>query len=217
MTPRIQKAATSAPRWAIYALGLVPALWLIFAAFTNRLGPDPVKTLENQLGEWAIWFLIAGLAVTPLLRLASINLLKYRRALGLVAFAYVVLHLTTYLLLDRALDGSAVVADLLKRPYIMVGAGAFLLLVPLAVTSNDGLIRKLGPARWRKLHKLVYPAAVLATLHYLMLVKTWRLEPLVYLALVLTLLALRRLPKRSARASRQGRSCKATSTTSLPV
>lgn len=199
MTPRIQKAATWAPRWAVYMLGLAPAAWLVFAAFTNRLGADPVKTLENQLGEWAIWFLIIGLAFSPLRRFASLNLMKYRRAVGLIAFAYVALHLTTYLVLDRWLDVAEIIEDILKRPYIMIGMTAFLLLLPLAITSNDAVIRRLGAADWKRLHKLVYPATVLAALHYVLLTKTWQFEPIAYLIIIVALIASRKLPQRRSR------------------
>ncbi len=194
-TPRIQKAATWAPRWLVYALGLAPAAWLVVAGLTNRLGVDPVKTLENQLGEWAIWFLILGLAVSPLRRLTGLNLMKYRRALGLIAFAYVLLHLTTYVVLDRWLNMAEIVEDVLKRPYIMAGMAAFLLLLPLAVTSNDALVRRMGAPGWRRLHKLAYPACVLGALHYVLLTKTWAFEPIAYLLLILALILLRKLPK----------------------
>jgi len=196
------KLWTAAPDWAFYAIGSIPAAYYIAAAFANSLGPDPAKALEHALGEWALRFLILGLAITPMMRLARINLVKYRRAIGLTAFAYVVLHLATYLALDLQFDWGAIGKDIIKRPYITIGMAAFALLVPLAVTSNNASIRRLGTAGWRKLHKLVYAAALLGAVHYLMLVKAWPPEPIIYLGIVVALLALRFVrPARRARAA----------------
>lgn len=185
------KLWTAAPEWAVYAVGLVPAADLFVRAFSNALGADPLRILENGLGEWALRFLILGLAVTPLMRLARINLVKYRRALGLVAFIYVVLHLGVYLVLDKQFFWGEIGADIVKRPYITIGMAAFVLLVPLAVTSNRLSIRKMGAAGWRKLHRLVYPAVLFGAVHYLLLVKAWPPEPIIYLVIVVGLLALR--------------------------
>ena len=194
------KLWTAVPEWAVYPIGLIPAADLIWRALTNALGTDPLRVLENGLGEWALRFLILGLAVTPLMRFARINLVKYRRALGLVAFIYVVLHLTTYLVLDKQFFWGEIGKDILKRPYITIGMAAFLMLVPLAVTSNKLSIRKLGTTGWRKLHWLVYPAVLFGALHYLLLVKAWPPEPIIYLAIVVALLGVRRLkPARRAR------------------
>jgi sulfoxide reductase heme-binding subunit YedZ len=196
------KLWTAAPEWAVYAIGLVPAVDLFVRAFSNALGADPLRVLENGLGEWALRFLILGLAVTPLLRFARINLVKYRRALGLVAFIYVVLHLSVYLALDKQFFWGEIGKDIIKRPYITVGMAAFLMLVPLAVTSNRYSIRKLGSAGWRNLHRLVYPAVLCGAVHYLLLVKAWPPEPIVYLVIVLALLGVRRIrPARRARAA----------------
>ena len=134
------KLWTAAPDWAVYLVGLVPAAYYVFAAFTYSLGPDPAKALEHALGEWALRFLILGLAITPLMRLARINLVKYRRAIGLTAFAYVVLHLATYLALDLQFDWGAIGKDIVKRPYITIGMAAFLMLVPLAATGLVALM-----------------------------------------------------------------------------
>ena len=191
---------TILPDWVVYAVGVIPAAYYFGAAFSNVLGPDPLKVLEHALGEWALRLLILGLAVTPLLRFARINLVKYRRAVGLTAFAYVVLHLAVYLALDMQFDWSAIGKDILKRPYITIGMAAFVALVPLAVTSNTASIRRLGTAGWRNLHKLVYPAVLFGALHYLMLVKAWPPEPTVYLLIVTALLAVRRIkPARRTR------------------
>ena len=179
------------PVWLVYALGFVPAVAYFSLGVMDRLGADPLKVLERELGEWALRFLIAGLTVTPLRQALGINLLRYRRAIGLLAFYYAGLHLLTYMVLDQGLDWAAIWADILKRPYITVGMASFLLLVPLAATSNNASIRRLGAQAWGRLHKLVYLAAAGGAAHYVLLVKSWPLEPLVYAALVAALLAYR--------------------------
>lgn len=190
---RYAKILTALPRWAIYLLGLLPAVYYIERAVSNKLGADPLAVLENALGEWALIFLIAGLCITPVMRMTRINLIKYRRPIGLLAFTFIVLHFTTYLVLDRQLNFWEIWTDIVKRPYITIGTAAFLLLIPLAVTSNDRSVRKLGTQTWRKLHKLVYVAALGGALHYILLVKSWPLEPIIYLFLVVGLLGLRLL------------------------
>lgn len=178
-------------RWAIYVLGLTPAVWTFYMGITDQLGADPLKVLERSLGDWALRFLIAALAVTPLRDLTGINLLRYRRAVGLLSFYYALLHLTTYLVLDQVLDLSAIWADILKRPYITIGMLSFAILVPLAVTSNNAMIRRLGGATWSRLHRWVYVAAAAAAVHYLLVVKSWPMEPIIYAAIVALLLAYR--------------------------
>jgi sulfoxide reductase heme-binding subunit YedZ len=179
------------PRLAVYVLGLVPAVWWFDLAVTNRLGADPMRELEHALGLWALRFLVASLMITPLRQVAWLNLLRYRRALGLLAFYYAVLHLTTYLVLDQALDLRAIIADILKRPYITIGMTCFVILVPLAITSNNAMVRRLGGKAWTKLHRLVYLAAILAVLHFLMSVKSWPVEPVTYAGIVAFLLGYR--------------------------
>ena len=177
------------PAWPIYLGSLGYAGWLLWLGISDRLGAEPVKALEHALGEAALYLLVAGLAITPLRRLVGINLLKFRRAIGLACFFFVVMHLLTWAVRDvQRLD--RVWADIVKRPYITVGMAALLLMIPLAVTSNNWSMRRLGPA-WRKLHLLVYPAAVLGAVHYLMLVKGIQLRPILFLILILGLLALR--------------------------
>jgi sulfoxide reductase heme-binding subunit YedZ len=189
LTQAINQGARRVPTWVLYIVGGVPPIWLFIAGLTGGLGVDPVKAMEHQMGEWALWLLIAGLCITPLRRFAGINLLRFRRAIGLLAFFYIVGHLLVWLVLDVQIL-SQIWRDILKRPYITIGMGAFVLLIPLAVTSNNFSIRKMG-ARWRQLHKLVYLAAVLGAVHFVMLVKGFQYEPLIYLAVVLALLALR--------------------------
>ncbi|MBV9566952.1 MAG: protein-methionine-sulfoxide reductase heme-binding subunit MsrQ [Hyphomicrobiales bacterium] len=178
------------PRVLVYLVGFIPAVWWFELGVTDRLGADPMKALEHALGLWALRFLVASLAVTPLRQLAGINLIRYRRALGLLAFYYVVLHLTTYLVLDQGLDLSAIIADVLKRLYITIGMAGFIILVPLAITSNNLAIRRLGAQAWNRLHRWVYFVAILAVLHFLLSVKV-PVEPLFYAALVGTLLGYR--------------------------
>lgn len=179
------------PAGAAYGIGLLPLGWLVWRAITGDLGVDPVKTLEHRLGLLALQFLVAGLCVTPLRRWAGLNLIRYRRAIGLVAFLYAVLHLAVWLSLDLQFRWAEIGTDLTRRPYIVVGMAALLLMVPLAVTSNDASLRRMGAAGWRRLHQLVYVLVPLAALHFLMVVKAWPWEPILYLLAALALVGLR--------------------------
>ncbi|WP_112662609.1 protein-methionine-sulfoxide reductase heme-binding subunit MsrQ [Microvirga flavescens] len=179
------------PKIALYVIGFIPAVWLFYQGVNDRLGADPMRYLEQALGLWALRFLIATLMVTPLRQLFNVNLLRYRRALGLLTFYYAVLHLTTYLVLDQGLDWAAIGGDIVKRPYITIGMATFVILIPLAVTSNNASIRRLGGQAWARLHKLVYVAAIGAALHFLLVVKSWPMEPIVYAAIVAVLLGYR--------------------------
>lgn len=177
--------------WGLYALGLVPAAWTFYLAVSDQLGADPLKVLERSLGLWALRFLVLGLAITPLRRFGGLNLIRYRRTLGVLAFLYALLHVVVYVWLDQSLDLTAILKDIWKRPYITIGLLAFLILIPLAVTSNATMIKRLGAAAWQKLHRWVYLAAAAAAVHFVMLVKTWQAEPLIYAAIVAALLTLR--------------------------
>jgi methionine sulfoxide reductase heme-binding subunit len=188
-------------RRAIYILGAIPAVWLFYAGFTDQLGADPVRALEKQLGILALRFLIIGLAITPLWRIGGPNLVRYRRAIGLLAFFYASLHLFTYLWFDQNMNLSAIGRDILKRPYVTVGFAAFLILVPLAITSNNAMIKQLG-SRWNLLHKGVYLAVPLAAAHFIMLVKRWPPEPLIYASIVALLLGFRLVVALRKRAQR---------------
>lgn len=189
MIKRINKSLARVPAWLLYAVGFVYAAWLFWQGFTGALGPNPVEALEHAYGDTALYLLIAGLAVSPLRDHLKLNFMKFRRAIGVTCFFFVLAHLTVWAVLDvQALD--RVWADILKRPYITVGMAGFALLLPLAITSNNWSVRTLGPA-WRKLHLLVYPAALLGALHYVMLAKGWQLKPLVFLVIVAGLIALR--------------------------
>ncbi|BDY14043.1 MULTISPECIES: protein-methionine-sulfoxide reductase heme-binding subunit MsrQ [Sulfitobacter] len=193
MIDRLNTIARRVPTWVVYIVGLLPIPWLLFQAQTGGLGAEPIKALEKELGLLALQLLIAGLAITPARRYLRLNLIKFRRALGLLAFIYVSLHLLVWLVLDVGIL-SQIWADILKRPYITIGMAGFACLVPLAATSNNFSIRKLG-ATWRKLHRLTYLAAILAGVHFIWLVKGFQIEPLLYMAAILALLVLR-LPKR---------------------
>jgi len=189
LTDRLNRTLRKLPVWPLYLAAPLPAAWFLYLGLTGGLGAEPIKALEHALGELGLQLLIATLAVTPLRRYAGLNLIKFRRALGLIAFFYIALHLAVWLFLDVQ-DPARIWADLVKRPYITIGMAGFALLVPLALTSNDWSVRKLG-RRWRSLHKLTYTAVVLGAVHFVMLVKGWQLEPLIYLAVLLGLLALR--------------------------
>lgn len=191
------------PSWPVYLLGAIPGVAVFAMAVTDNLGADPAKALERELGEWALRLIILGLAITPLRQAFGINWLRYRRAVGLLAFFYVLAHLVTYILLDQALDWAAIWADILKRPYITIGMLGFLLLLPLAITSSNTMIRRLGGVRWRRLHRLVYPAAIAGSVHFLLLVKSWPPEPIIYAAIVLALLGWRLLPRHGRTAPAQ--------------
>jgi methionine sulfoxide reductase heme-binding subunit len=184
-------ALPQVPKILVYIVGFIPAVWLFYAGTTDQLGADPMRRLEQELGEWAFRFLIATLAVTPLRQLFSLNLLRYRRAIGLLAFYYALLHLVTYTVLDQGLDLAAIGADIVKRPYITIGMATFVILVPLALTSNNLSIRRMGGQAWARLHRLVYLAAIGAALHFILVVKSWPPEPLVYAAIVTVLLGYR--------------------------
>lgn len=194
----INRAVRWVPTWSIYLASLGYTGWLFWLGVTNQFGPDPVKAIEHQLGEVALYLLVVGLIITPLRQMAGINFLRFRRAIGLACFFFVTMHLLTWAILDVQ-QLNRVWADIVKRPYITVGMVGFALLLPLAVTSNDRSIRKLGAAAWGRLHKLVYPAAVMGAVHYVMLVKGWQIRPLFFLAIIVGLVLwryARKLPTR---------------------
>ncbi len=195
---RINTALGRVPPWLLYIVSVVPPAWFLYLGMTGGLGVEPIKELEHRLGELALQLFIVTLAVRPLREWIGVNLMKHRRALGLITFFYVLLHLLVWLVLDVGIL-SEIWADIVKRPYITVGMAAFALMIPLAITSNNLSLRKMGPKRWRGLHKLTYPAAVLGALHYVMLSKGFQIEPLVYLGVTLLLLIARlRMPRRAA-------------------
>ncbi|HYW02967.1 MAG TPA: protein-methionine-sulfoxide reductase heme-binding subunit MsrQ [Gammaproteobacteria bacterium] len=186
-----------------FVLCLLPALAMVLDAATGHLAVNPIQELINRTGLWAVRLLLVTLAVTPLRRLPRMGwLIRLRRMLGLYAFFYALAHLLVYLVLNQGLVPALILADL-GRPYILAGYAAVALLIPLAVTSTDGMMRRLG-RRWKRLHRLVYPAAILAVAHYLMLVKLDLRPPLTYAGLLALLLGWR-LVRYAARRLRRHR------------
>ena len=173
-------------------LVLIPLVILGIDIVTGGLGVEPVEAGIRRTGWWALTLLVATLAVTPLRRITGWNqLIEARKPLGLAAFGYACLHLFGYVVVDQWFGWTYIVEDILERPFITAGFTTFLLLLPLALTSTKGAIRRLGGRRWRRLHRLIYPASLLGVLHYFWLVKADTRPPLLYAAIVVVLLALR--------------------------
>ena len=209
-------------RWilkpAAFLASLGPLAWLVWAIETGNLSPNPLSDITNETGVWALRFLCITLAITPLRRMTGWNaLVRFRRMTGLFAFFYGTLHFITYSYFDRFLslidypDGvlswdtarrlsASVVEDIGKRPFITVGFTAFVLLIPLAITSTDGMVRRLGFARWKRLHRLIYVVAVLGVVHFVWRVKSDLRQPLIFAGVLALLLAIRSL--RWARATK---------------
>lgn len=181
----------------IFLLCLLPAVQLGWLAWAGQLGANPVETLQHETGEWALRLLWITLAMTPLRKLIGKPWpIRIRRMLGLYAYFYMCLHFASYVVFDLELDFGALSEDILKRTWITVGFACWLLLLPLAITSTNGWQRRLG-RRWKKLHRLIYPAAILAALHFLWQEKVLAVEPLVYAAILAALLLLRVKRKRN--------------------
>ena len=184
-------------RYQIFKIGLsivslLPAIALTLGAINDELGANPIEVLTRDTGEWALRFLLITLAVSPLrLSVGWHFLAAVRRMLGLYSFFYAVIHMLLYLWLDQFFDLSDIIEDVIERPFITVGFISFLALIPLALTSNDGMIKRLGTQRWNKLHRLVYYIAIGGVVHFYMLVKKDITEPLVYIALLAVLLGIR--------------------------
>jgi sulfoxide reductase heme-binding subunit YedZ len=191
----------------IFLASLVPLAWLLCGAlgwFGASLGVDPVKQLEHEFGKTALNFLLLTLLVTPVKDLAGLpQVLRLRRMLGLFAFFYVVLHFTVYLVLDLELNFRTLFADIAKRPYITIGFTALLMLIPLAVTSTNRMMRRLG-RRWQKLHRLIYVIAVLGVWHFYWQVKRDVREPLIYVGVLAVLLGYRWLRAQARATSKSG-------------
>jgi methionine sulfoxide reductase heme-binding subunit len=176
----------------LYLAALMPLAWLLFALLTGRVMGDQVKFMQHVTGDTILTCLMLTLSVTPLRRLTGWNeIIRVRRLIGLTAFWYACLHLTTYLVFDQSLSMSEILKDIVKHPWVLVGFTAFLCLVPLAITSTTGWVRRLGGKRWQRLHRLVYVAAAAGVLHYLWLVKKDVRLPLLYGAVLLVLLGSR--------------------------
>lgn len=198
--PAVRTAAPAAKtNWikpakvAVFLGGVYPLARIVLLGFTGGLGANPIEFITRSTGLWTLVFLCITLAVTPVRRLTGLNaLLRFRRMLGLFAFFYVALHFTTYIWFDKWFDVFAILKDIAKRPFIMVGFAAFVLLIPLAITSPKAMVRKLG-RRWQTLHKLIYPIAALAILHFWWMKagKHDLILPKIYGAIVVVLLAWR--------------------------
>lgn len=199
-----------AAKWApardkvfVFAACLGPLAWLVWAVFADALGANPIEAITRFLGDWALRFLLLTLTLTPLRRFSGWALVaRWRRMIGLFAFTYACLHMLSYVGLDQFFAWSVLWRDLVKRTYITLGMAAFLLLLPLAVTSTNAMIKRLGGARWRRLHLLVHPAAGLAVAHHFLMVKADVAEPLIHGAVLATLWAARPLSRRWAKRRR---------------
>lgn len=192
LSATINGALRKFPAWPLYISAAAYTAWEFWRAVTQQ-GPylvEPINVLERTYGEIALILLVAGLLVTPLRQWTGVNLIKFRRAIGLCAFFFVLAHFLVFAVLDVQSLGR-VWTETVKRPYVTVGMLAFVLLIPLAVTSNNLAIRKMGAAAWRQLHKLSYVAVILGALHYLWLSRGFQVEPLIYLVLSIGLVALR--------------------------
>jgi sulfoxide reductase heme-binding subunit YedZ len=182
----------AALKTALFLLCLLPVARLVVGAVQDELGANPIEFITRSLGTWTLNFLLITLAVTPLRHLTGLHwLLRLRRMLGLFVFFYASLHLATYLWLDQFFDVMAIAKDVVKRPFITAGFTAFVLLVPLAATSNNAMVRRLGGKRWARLHRAVYAIAIIGVIHYWWLVKKDITQPLLYAVLLGLLLGFR--------------------------
>jgi sulfoxide reductase heme-binding subunit YedZ len=178
----------------VFLIALLPLVKLTTAAYADDLGANPIEKITHVNGYWALTFLLITLAVTPLRRLSGwLWLMRLRRMLGLFAFFYAMLHFLTYMVLDQFFDWDAIGKDIVKRPYITIGFSAFVLLIPLAMTSHDAMIRRLGGKRWRTLHSLIYPCAVAGVVHFCWLVKKDLSKPIIFAVALGLLLGMRLL------------------------
>lgn len=182
----------------VFALCLMPLGWIVSEVVilirggVGSLGANPVEFIIRFLGDWSLQFILIALAVTPVRIVTGWNIVaRLRRMLGLFAFFYICLHIATYVGVDHLFDWKTIWADIVKRTYITVGMAALVMLTPLAVTSTDGMIRRLGGARWRRLHMLVYPAAVAGVIHYFLMIKAGYQQPLIYAVILTTLFGIR--------------------------
>lgn len=178
------------PNGIVWLLGAIPLALLVWDIFTGGLGIDPVRDIEHRLGRTALYFVIGSLCFTPALRLFRINLVKFRRPVGLVAFSYAALHFATWIVLDMGFLWSQIVADIVTRPYLILGMIALTILTVMAVTSGNRVLRKLRPVRWRQIHRMIYAAAPIAVLHWLISHKIWPVWGIT-MGTVVLLLALR--------------------------
>lgn len=178
------------PVWAVWLLGMIPMALLVWDTVTGGLGIDPVRDIEHRLGRTALYFLLATLLVSPLMRVGRLNLMRFRQALGLICFSYALCHVLSWIVFDMGFLWSQMLRDVIKRPYLIFGMLGFVMLLALAITSNRYSIRRLG-GNWRRLHRLIYPAVILGAVHWLWALKVWELYPLVILVFGLVLVCVR--------------------------
>lgn len=177
---------------ALFLASLIPLSRLVWYGYSDQLGANPIEFITRSLGTWTLVFLLLTLSISPLRNLSGGSwLIKLRRMAGLFAFFYALLHFITYIWLDQFFDLSAIYKDVIKRPFITIGFAAFVLLIPLALTSTNAMMKKLGGKRWQLLHKLVYVIAIFAVLHYWWLVKKDITQPVIYASLLAVLLGYR--------------------------
>ena len=176
--------------WHIYLSLLVPLLFLAYDLLSGQLGVDPMRAIEKSLGVTAIYILILTLCITPFSLLTGINFIRFRRAFGLMSFFYIILHFSTWLLLDMQLRWVEIAESLTRKPFIVFGMMGFLLLIPLAATSNNYSMKRLGKY-WQKLHKLIYVAIILGGIHYLMMEKTLQNDAIITFIIIIVLISLR--------------------------
>lgn len=189
---RISESSIRILKVIVFLLALVPLERLMGWAVTDSLGANPIEKVLRQTGYWTLTFLTLTMAVTPIRQwLGLIWVGRFRRMLGLFAFFYGLLHLGTYVILDQFFDWMGILKDITKRPYITIGFTAFVTMIPLAVTSTDGMLRRLGGERWRKLHRLIYAITLLGVIHFWWLVKKDIKEPLIFAFLYLIAMSLR--------------------------
>lgn len=190
MVDPINAALRRVPAWVIYVTGACWAAWLFYQGLTGAMGREPINALERAYGEVALKLLILGLAITPLRKWFNLNLLKFRRSIGVTAFFFVLAHLLVFVILDvQSLERAW--TEIVKRHYVTVGMLGFVVMLPLAITSNNLSVRRLGAAAWRRLHKLTYVAAILGGVHYIWLAKGLHFESILYMAVILAFLATR--------------------------
>lgn len=176
---------------SLFFLSLIPLIVIVYKTLTNNLGPEPIKEITHHTGEWALLFIIFTLAMSPLKKITNLNIwVSFRRMFGLFAFFYASLHLMTYVGLDYRFDLENISKDILTKKFIFIGFAAWLLLVPLAITSSKKMMSILKH-NWKKLHRLIYVVAIFAVVHFIWLVKRDLTEPLIYLFVILVLLAFR--------------------------
>jgi len=175
----------------VFILSTIPFLFIFYKIYFNKLGPEPVKEITHFTGEWTLIFICITLSMTPLKRITNLTMwVSFRRMLGLFVFFYASLHLLTYVGIDYRFSWKPILNDVFKKKYIFIGFAAWVLLIPLAITSSQKMI-KLLKNNWKKLHRLIYIIAIFGSLHYIWLSKTIFFKPLVYLVIILVLLALR--------------------------